>query len=156
MSVKNLFNPGTIVLILVAAALLAVPVGAAVMDANCGSITDPGTNKLAPNSGGMYLLKANKDYTVKLTFRNAARLHTGAWNENFGLAPKGDAKLFNPDPVMIPAGVTVHKGDKYTFKFKITTPNKKGLYDLRWQMFENVIPIDYFGRTARWEVRVRA
>ena len=155
MSIKNLFNPGTIVLLLIAAALLAAPVCAATMDANCGSITDPGTNKLAPNSGGMYLLKANKNYTVSLTFRNTARLHTGAWNDSFGLAPKGDAKLFNPDPVMIPAGKIVHRGDKYTFKFKITTPNKKGIYDLRWQMFEGT-PMDFFGRTARWDVRVRA
>ncbi len=155
MSVKKLFNPGTIFLVLFAAALIAVPVSAAALNADCGTITDPVTDHLAPNSGGMYLLKANRNYTVSLTFRNAARLHTGAWKDSFGLAPKGDAKLFNATPSMIPAGITVHEGDKYTFKFKIHTPGKKGLYDLRWQMFEG-LPMDFFGRTGRWDVRVRA
>lgn len=150
-----MFKPGTILILLVAAALLAVPASSVVTGADCGYITDPGTGNRAPNSAGVYLLKADKDYTVSLTFTNTARLHTGAWNDSFGLAPKGDAKVFNENPSMIPVGKIVHKGDKHTFKFTITAPHKRGLYELRWQMFENETPRDYFGRTATWNVRVR-
>ncbi len=151
MAVKKWVLISPIILILFACTFVAPVAAAAFLDAGCGTITDPGSGKPAPVSSGGYSLKAGRNYTVQLTFRNTGTL--GAWNETFGLGPKRDAPLFNPDPVMIKAGKVVHKGDKYTFRFTIQAPKKRGTYDLRWQMFQETYP-PFFGRTARWVVVV--
>jgi len=72
-------------------------------------------------------------YNVGITMQNTG---TMPWSETdaIRLGAVGDASLFGPGRIKIPAGTTIAPGDTYDFSFAMTAPSPQGAYNPTYQM----------------------
>jgi hypothetical protein len=72
-------------------------------------------------------------YTVVVRMKNTGVM---PWSEfdTIRLGALGDAPLFGPIRVKIPAGTTVSPGEMYSFSFTMTAPLTPGIYTPQYQM----------------------
>ena len=95
---------------------------------------------LAPNATNVSdtipaRMQAGQSYNVSIAMVNTGSL---AWSEGNGirLGVLGDAALFGPVTVGIPAGTVVEPNDTYTFNFTMTAPNVTGTYFPTYRMVQ--------------------
>lgn len=94
-------------------------------------------------------LKAGEQKEVKITMKNTG---TSTWMKTgtnpYVLAaknPQRDNRRWGISRVELPVD-SVKPGEEVTFTFTIKAPQKAGVYDFQWQMYQ--VPVQYFGQIA--------
>ncbi len=73
---------------------------------------------------------------VTVTMKNTGSV---TWNKaaNIKLGALGDASLFGPSRLELPAGVSVATGQQHVFKFDIKAPKTSKAYNIRYKMVKD-------------------